>query len=97
MTHDEKKDWEFFRKTAREVFWPHIEQEYRDELTGIVEGLAAHGVKLDIWDMVALNAWLELPYYDRVVSGPRVSGKVPRGTIAARSWPPAATRKTVGW
>src|ERR1043166_5461956 len=47
MVHDEKKDWEFFRKAAREVFWPHVEQEYRDELTGIVDGLAAHGVKLD--------------------------------------------------
>ena len=43
MAHDEKKDWEFFRKTAREVFWPHIEQEYRDELTGIVDGLKARG------------------------------------------------------
>src|SRR5579871_66906 len=59
MTHDEKRDWEFFRKTAREVFWPHIEQEYRDELTGIVDGLAADGVKLDVWDIVAMNAWLE--------------------------------------
>ena len=45
MTHDEKKDWEFFRKTAREVFWPHIEQEYRDELNGIVDGLSARGVE----------------------------------------------------
>ena len=64
MTHDEKKPWEFFRKTAQEVFWPHIEQEYRDELTGIAEGLKARGATLDVWDVVALNAWLELPYYD---------------------------------
>ncbi len=63
--HDEKKDWEFFRKTAREVFWPQVEQEYREELTGIAEGLKARGVQLDIWDVVALNAWLELPYYDK--------------------------------
>jgi len=65
MTHDEKKDWEFFRKTAQDVFWPHIEREYRDELTGIAEGLKARGGKLDVWDIVALNAWLELPYYDK--------------------------------
>ncbi len=65
MAHDEKKPWEFFRKTAQEVFWPHIEQEYRDELTGIAEGLKARGAALDIWDVVALNAWLELPYYDK--------------------------------
>ena len=65
MIHDEKKDWEFFRKTARDVLWPKVDQEYRDELNGIVEGLKARGVQLDIWDVVALNAWLELPYYDK--------------------------------
>jgi Phospholipase B len=65
MMHDEKKDWGFFRKAAQEVLWPHVEQEYRDEMNGIVEGLAARNVKLDIWDVVALNAWLELPYYDK--------------------------------
>jgi hypothetical protein len=68
MTHEEKKDWEFFRKAAREVFWPHIEPEYREELTGIVDGLAAHGVKMDVWDIVAMNAWLESPYYDKWLS-----------------------------
>ena len=65
MTHDEKKPWEFFRKTAQEVFWPHIEPEYRDEMAGIAEGLKARGATLDVWDVVALNAWLELPYYDK--------------------------------
>jgi len=68
-THDEKKDWEFFRATARDVFWPHIEEEYRQELNGIVEGLGAHGVKRDIWDIVALNAWLEQSYYDKAIAG----------------------------
>ncbi|MBS1854837.1 MAG: peptidase C45 [Acidobacteria bacterium] len=65
MTHDEKRNWDFFRKAAREVLWPHVEQEYREELTGIVEGQKARGGKLDLWDVVALNAWLELPYYDK--------------------------------
>ena len=65
MVHEEKKDWEFFRKAAQNVLWPHVEQEYRDELNGIVEGQKARGGKLDIWDVVALNAWLELPYYDK--------------------------------
>src|SRR5437660_10640529 len=27
VVHEEKKDWEFFRKAAQEVFWPHVEQE----------------------------------------------------------------------
>jgi hypothetical protein len=77
MTHDEKKDWDFFRKTGQEIFWPHVEQEYRDELTGMAEGLKAHGVKLDLWDLVAMNAWLELPYYDKWLnrdSSPTVTG-----------------------
>jgi hypothetical protein len=65
MAHEEKKDWAFFRKAAESVLWPHVEQEYRDELNGIVEGLKARGSKLDLWDVVALNAWLELPYYDK--------------------------------
>ena len=66
MAHEEKHPWSFFRKAAEEVFWPKVEQEYRDEITGIVDGLKARGVKLDVWDVVALNAWLELPYYDKI-------------------------------
>ncbi len=64
LVHDSKKDWPFFRNAARDVLWPHIEAEYRDELRGIVEGLHARSVNLDLWDVVAYNAWLELsPYY----------------------------------
>ncbi|HEY2931250.1 MAG TPA: C45 family peptidase [Acidobacteriota bacterium] len=63
LTYDSKKEWEFFRDAAKNILWPRIEQEYRDELNGIVEGLKARGVPLDIWDVVATNAWLELPYY----------------------------------
>ena len=65
LMHDEKKNWEYFRQTAQEVWWPHIEQEYREEMTGIAEGLKARDVKLDVWDMVALNGWLEISYYDK--------------------------------
>ena len=67
MVHDEKKDWSFFRNAAREILWPHVEQEYRDELQGIVDGQKAHGGKLDLWDIVAMNGWLELPYYTKVL------------------------------
>ena len=63
ITHD-SKDWNYFRGVAERVLWPRIEAEYREELQGIVDGLAAKGVRLDIWDMVVTNAWLELdPYY----------------------------------
>jgi hypothetical protein len=64
MTHEEKQDWQFFRRAAQDVFWPRVEQEYRDELNGIVEGMTARGAKADIWDIVALNTWLEVPYYN---------------------------------
>ncbi len=64
LTHESKKDYAFFRSTAEKVLWPHVEAQYREELKGIVDGLKAKGVPLDLWDVVTLNAWLELsPYY----------------------------------
>jgi hypothetical protein len=65
LTHEEHKDWQFFRTAARDVLWPHIEPEYREELQGITDGVNARGVKADVWDVVALNAWLEMDYYVR--------------------------------
>jgi len=62
-THDTKRDWSFFRETAQNILWPHIESEYRQELQGIVDGVKARGVSLDLWDMVALNAMEEIPGY----------------------------------
>jgi hypothetical protein len=62
--HDTNKPWTFFRQAAQDVFWPRVDEEYRAELQGIAEGLKARHAKLDLWDVVALNAWLELsPYY----------------------------------
>ncbi len=64
--HDTKRGWQFFRDAAKNTFWPKVEPEYREELQGIVAGLEARGVKLDLWDIVALNAWLEMvPYYTK--------------------------------
>ena len=63
MTHDNDKSWGFFREAAQEMLWPHIETEYRDELKGITEGANARGVKLDLWDIVAMNASMEWGYY----------------------------------
>jgi hypothetical protein len=58
-----KKDWEFFRVAARDMMWPRIEPQYRDELQGIMDGVVARGVKLDLWDIVAMNGLLEWDYY----------------------------------
>lgn len=62
-THQSQRDWEFFRTTAREKLWPHIDVEYQQELQGISDGVKAHGVDLDVWDIVALNAFEEVPDY----------------------------------
>jgi len=63
MSVDYKKPWSFFREAAEKELWPLIEQEYRDELRGVTEGVQARGVKMDLWDTVAMNAFLELGYY----------------------------------
>lgn len=64
MMHETQRDWDFFRKAAREMLWPKIDDEYKEELQGIVEGLRGRtGSKLDVDDIVALNAFEELPDY----------------------------------
>ncbi len=62
-TRRARRDWEFFRKAAREMLWPKIDPEYQEELAGIAEGLKARGLSLDVDDVVALNALEELPDY----------------------------------
>ena len=50
-------------QAAEQMLWKGIEPEYQREIDGIVAGLKAKGVKADRWDLVALNALEELPYY----------------------------------
>jgi hypothetical protein len=45
------------------MLWPHIDAEYQRELKGIAKGVQSKGVKLDVWDIVALNGGIELPQY----------------------------------
>jgi hypothetical protein len=63
IKHDNHKDWTFVREAGRTILWPHIEREYREELQGLADGVSAKGVKLDVWDVVALNAAEEWSYY----------------------------------
>ncbi|MGB8957508.1 MAG: C45 family peptidase [Candidatus Aminicenantales bacterium] len=63
LTHVTNKEWPFFRDTAKNILWPHVEREYQEELQGIVEGLNAKNAALDIWDVVAMNAFLEMFNY----------------------------------
>ena len=64
MTNDTKRDWAFFREVAREQLWPKLDPEYQQELQGIAEGLHARtGSQLDVYDIVALNSFEEVPDY----------------------------------
>jgi hypothetical protein len=62
-THATRRDWQFFREASRKMLWPHIDAEYQQELEGIAKGAQSRGVKLDVWDIVALNGGIELPQY----------------------------------
>ena len=61
--HSTKRDWQFFRDAGRTILWPHIDPEYQQELQGIAKGVAARGVNLDLWDIVAMNGQIELTEY----------------------------------
>ncbi|MDE3169461.1 MAG: peptidase C45 [Acidobacteriota bacterium] len=63
LTHDTGRDWGFFRRAAQQMLWPKIDPEYQQELQGITDGANDNGVKLDLWDVVAMNAFSELPDY----------------------------------
>ena len=64
MTHATGRDWAFFRQVAREMLWPKIDPEYQQELQGITEGLSARtGSALDVYDIVAMNSFEEVPDY----------------------------------
>ncbi len=78
LTHDTGRDWQFYRDAAEKMLWPHIEAEYREELNGIAEGLKARGVKLDLWDVVATNAFPEFPYYSNWLAKQKAATGNPR-------------------
>jgi hypothetical protein len=63
MTHETGRNWNFFRRAARQMLWPKVDEEYQAELQGVVDGLQARKVKLDLDDIVAMNAFMELPDY----------------------------------
>jgi hypothetical protein len=81
LSHDYGKSWDFFRSAARDMMWPHIDAEYRRELQGIADGVKAGGVKLDVWDIVALNGGLEWPYYLKTLDKQAKTSSSPKSAI----------------
>ncbi len=63
VTHDTKHSWSDLRTISETIFWPKVPQEYKTELEGIVEGLKAHNSRLDVYDLVAMNGFMEFSYY----------------------------------
>jgi hypothetical protein len=88
LTHD-SKPYAFYRDAARTVFWPATPIEHRLELEGMAAALASAGVNLDIWDLVVLNASLELPYFVNFLASR--AGAVKSAPIAERCSAFAAT------
>jgi hypothetical protein len=101
-TYRTKRDWAFFRQTAKEILWPHVDPEYQQELSGIAAGANAQLEKiasvmpvLDVWDIVALNAFEEVPdYYVPVLNAKEGRPNPPMATapgncsafVATGSW-----------
>ncbi|MBN9381554.1 MAG: hypothetical protein J0H74_12355 [Chitinophagaceae bacterium] len=63
LEHETKKDWQFYRQCAANFLWNKVDREYKDEINGIVAGLAAQHKGYDSLDITALNAMEELAYY----------------------------------
>src|SRR5258708_11223878 len=63
LLHETKRDWNFYRGASERILWPKIDREFQREIDGIAAGAKAQGSKVDRWDIVAMNALEELPYY----------------------------------
>lgn len=56
-------DWALFRHAGEDLYWPRVEDEWREEIQGIFEGASAKGdFPFDLMDIVALNGYLETLY-----------------------------------
>jgi phospholipase B-like protein len=56
-------DWDFFRHTGHELFWPQLTSDERREIEGIAAGARARGKAIDRDDVVAINGWIEIGLY----------------------------------
>ncbi|HEV3223576.1 MAG TPA: C45 family peptidase [Puia sp.] len=63
LDHDTKRNWQFYRDAAKSFLWDKLDQEYKDEINGIVEGLHAKNLNYDSLDLTAYNGLEELAFY----------------------------------
>lgn len=57
------KDWGWYRETAHRIFWPKLDDEYKQEIEGIAKGAQSQGVQVDEDDILAENGYIELSMY----------------------------------
>lgn len=62
-THETGHSWNNLRDISQRYFAPKLPDEYRAELNGIVRGIRDAGGKLDLIDLVTMNAYMEFSYY----------------------------------
>lgn len=70
------KAWGWYRDTAKRLFWPKLDAEYRQEMEGQAQGLDAKGLSYDVWDVLAFNAYIELSDYYLPTLGASSGGQV---------------------
>jgi len=57
------KEFKFFMNAASNMFIPHIDSEFLEEMRGIVAGATAAGFEIPFEGLLAWNGYIELLYY----------------------------------
>ena len=57
------KDWSWMRDTAYTLYWNKLDPEYQQEMQGMADGATDKGLKIDVKDILAMNAHIELEMY----------------------------------
>lgn len=56
-------DWNWYKATARTLFWDKVDPEYQAEMSAIADGAQSKGVNVSVDDILALNSYIELSDY----------------------------------
>lgn len=57
------KDWQWYRDSAYTLYWNKLDPEYQQEMQGMADAANDKGLKLDVRDILAMNAHIELGDY----------------------------------
>ncbi len=61
--HNTGKEWTFFVDAADQIFTPHIDREFIEEMRGIADGAVAAGIGTSFEEILAWNGYMELVNY----------------------------------